>query len=114
MASLTAVLSYVDVLLRGAILAGQALAIGGVAFAGVELGPAVRRDQALRPLLPPTLRLSAWAAIGVAVGQCFSLFVLIGSLSGAQRWPVEEVLGISFGRAGVVHLLGCLGLAAAC
>ncbi len=32
-ASLTAVLSYLDVLLRGAILPAQALARGGVAFA---------------------------------------------------------------------------------
>lgn len=114
MASLTAVLSYVDVLLRGAILAAQALAVGGVAFALLVLGQAARTDPVLRPLLPPTLRVSAWAAIGVAVGQCFSLFVLIGSLSDAQGWPAEEVLGISFGRASVVHLLGCLGLAAAC
>src|SRR5262249_58155184 len=58
--------------------------------------------------------MSAWAALGVAAGQCFSLFVLIGSLSDAQQWPIAEVLGISFGRASVVHILGCLGVAATC
>lgn len=49
MASLTAVLSYFDALLRGAILAAQALAIGGIAFALLVLGPAARTDPALRP-----------------------------------------------------------------
>jgi len=111
---LTAVLSYLDVLLRGAVLAAQAVAIGGIAFALLVLRPTVRRDPSLRPQLPSTLRMSAWAALGVAAGQCFSLFVLIGSLSDAQQWPIAEVLGISFGRASVVHILGCLGVAATC
>jgi copper resistance protein D len=113
-ASLTAVLSYLDVLLRGAILAAQALAIGGIAFALLVLGPAARRDPSLRPQLPSALRMSAWAALGAAAGQCFSLFVLIGSLSDAQHWPTAEVLGIPFGRASVVHILGSLGVAATC
>ena len=39
----TAVLSYLDILLRGAILAAQALAIGGIAFALLMLGPAAKR-----------------------------------------------------------------------
>lgn len=58
--------------------------------------------------------MSAWAALGVAAGQCFSLFVVIGSLSHMQHWPTAEVLGISFGRASMVHLLGCLGVATTC
>lgn len=114
MASLTAVLSYVDVLIRGAMLAAQALAIGGIGFALLVLRPAARTDPGLRPLLPSTLRLSAWAALAVSAGQCFSLFVLIGSLSVMQRWPTSEVLAISFGRASIVYILGCLGVATAC
>src|SRR6266481_1970089 len=114
MTSLTAVLSYFDVLLRGAILAAQAVAIGGIAFGFVVLVPAAWTDPALRPQLPSALRMSAWAALGVAAGQCFSLFVLIGSLSDTQRWPATEVLGISYGRASMVHILGSLGVAATC
>jgi putative copper resistance protein D len=114
MPSLTAALSYFDVLLRGAILAAQAVAIGGIAFGLLVLGPAARTDPALRPQLPSTLRMSAWAALGVAAGQCFSLFVLIGSLSDVQHWPTAEVLGISFGRASMVHVLGSLSVATTC
>jgi putative copper resistance protein D len=113
-ASLTSVLSYLDVLLRGAVLAAQAVAIGGIAFALLVLGPAIRKDPELRPLLPSTLRMSAWAALAVVAGQCFALFVLIGSLSDGQHWLIGEVLDISFSRASVVHILGCLGVAAAC
>src|SRR6266404_7268539 len=54
------------------------------------LGPAARRDPSLRPQLPSTLRMSARAALGVAAGQYFSLFVLIGS---AARRGIAEGLG---------------------
>jgi hypothetical protein len=54
------------------------------------LGPAVRRDPSLRPQLPSTLRMSARAALGVAAGQYFSLFLLIGS---AARRGIAEGLG---------------------
>jgi copper resistance protein D len=112
--SLISVLSYLDVLLRGAVLVVQAVAIGGVGFGLLVLGPTVRKDPGLQPLLPSTLRMSAWAGLAAATGHCFALFVLIGSLSDGRHWPIGEVLEISFGRASVVYILGCLGVAAAC
>jgi hypothetical protein len=54
-ASLTAVLSYLDVLLRGAILAAQALAIGGVGFALTNAGS----GGAERPITAATAALDA-------------------------------------------------------
>ncbi len=55
MASLTAVLSYLDVLLRGAILPAQARAIGGVAFALTDAGS----GGAKRPITAATAALDA-------------------------------------------------------
>ncbi len=55
MASLTAVLSYLDVLLRGAILPAQALAIGGVALALTDAGS----GGAKRPITAATAALDA-------------------------------------------------------
>jgi len=54
-ASLTAVLSYLDVLLRGAILPAQARAIGGVAFALTDAGSGGAR----RPITAATAALGA-------------------------------------------------------
>jgi len=42
------VAGFVDVLLRGLALCGQAIAIGGVVFAALLLRPAVRQDAAVR------------------------------------------------------------------
>ncbi len=54
-ASLTTVLSYLDVLLRGAILPAQARAIDGVAFALTDAGSGGAR----RPITAATAALGA-------------------------------------------------------
>src|SRR5215813_10974764 len=99
MAQLTAVLSYLDVILRGAILAAQALAIGGVVFAGAVLFPAARRDPTVRTFLPGVIGWSGWAALGTALGQCLSLFILATAVGDGHSARVGEVLATAYGRA---------------
>jgi putative copper resistance protein D len=114
MAQLTAVLAYLDVILRGAILAAQALAVGGVVFAGAVLLPAARREPAVRAFLPPAIRWSGWAALGMALGQCLSLFILTTAVGDGQSLPAWEVLATGYGRASALQVLGCLLLFGSC
>jgi putative copper resistance protein D len=114
MAQLTAVFSYLEVVLRGVVLAAQAVALGGVVFCLAVLRPAASREPALRRSLPPTIRWCAWAAISMALGQCLSLFALTISLSDMRAWPASEVLATVYGRATTVQVLGSLALAVGC
>lgn len=113
MPSLTNLLSLVDVLLRGAVVSGQALAVGGLAFALLVLPTLARREPDPRPFLNPTFRLAALGALGVAVAQALSLILQIASLTDeAAGWPVAEALRTSFFRASLVRLLASVGLIA--
>lgn len=114
MASFAGLLSFLDVLLRGTILSGQALALGGPTFALLILRPLARREPDPRPLFGPTLRLAALGAAGVAVAQVLSLALQIMSLADETGWPVAEALATPFFSASLIRLLACLGVIASC
>jgi putative copper resistance protein D len=99
------VAGFVDVLLRGLALCGQAAAIGGVLFAVVVLKPALRRRPDLAPLLARLLILVAAGAAAVTVGQLLALTVQQIVLAGGQSWPVREVLATAYFQASALRVL---------
>jgi len=104
------VAGFVDVLLRGLALSGQAAAIGGVLFALVVLKPALRRRPDLAPLLARLLILVAAGAAAVTVGQLLALTVQQIVLAGGQSWPVREVLATAYFQASALRVLTCAAL----
>jgi putative copper resistance protein D len=108
------VAGFVDVLLRGLALCGQAVAIGGVVWALFVLRPAVRERPALAPLVGRSLVLTAAGAVVVAVGQLLSLAVQLGQLGGDTGWPMREILATTYFLAAAVRTVACAGLVAGC
>ena len=106
---------FVDVLLRGLALCGQAVAIGGVLFAVLLLRPSLVERGPARARLTRSLWLTGMGAAVVAGAQMLSLGVQLSVLGdGAGGWPISEVAGTTFFRAGVVRILACAGLVAGC
>ena len=106
---------FVDVLLRGLALCGQAVAIGGVLFAALLLRPALAEDGPDRARLARSIWLTGIGAAVVAGAQMLSLGVQLSVLGDAATgWPITEVAGTTFFRAGVVRILACAGLIAGC
>ena len=101
---------FVDVVLRGLALCGQAVAIGGVLFALLVLRPAVHARPALVPLLDRSLAFSAVGAAVVCVAQLLSLAVGLGSLAGDDGWPVRDLLATTYVRTVAVRVLASAGL----
>ena len=114
MPSLTDLISFLDVLLRGAVLSGQALALGGLVFALLILRPLARRETDPAPLLRPTLHLAALGAAGVAAAQTLSLALQSGSLATEQGWPLSGLMATPFFRASLVRVAAALGVIALC
>jgi len=106
------VAAFVDVLLRGIGLSSQAVAIGGVFFAILVLGPAASTPQ--RPLLGRTLALIPVGAWGLAAAQGLSLLVQLGALADDRGWPIREIFTTTYFHAAVVRILACVGLAVGC
>jgi putative copper resistance protein D len=109
------VAGFVDVLLRGLALCGQAVAIGGVLFALLLLRPALAEGGAARARLVRSLWLTALGAAVVAGAQMLSLGVqlsVLGDVTGG--WPIAEVARTSFFRAAAVRILACVGLVVGC
>jgi putative copper resistance protein D len=104
------VAGFLDVLLRGLALCGQAAAIGGVLFALIVLRPALRQRPELVPLLSRLLLLVAAGAAAVTVGQLLALMVQLIVLAGGQSWPVREVLATSYFQASALRVLICAAL----
>ena len=101
---------FVDVLLRGLALCGQAAAIGGVLFALLVLKPAARRRPELSPLLGRLLMLVAAGAVAVTAGQLLALTVQQVVLAGGKAWPIREVLGTAYFQASALRVLTCIAL----
>jgi putative copper resistance protein D len=109
------VAGFVDVLLRGFALCGQAVAIGGVLFALLLLRPALAEGGPARSRLSRNLALTAIGAGVVAGAQMLSLIVqilVLGDTTGGV--PVGEVMGTSFFRAGLSRILACVGILVGC
>jgi len=101
------VTGFVDVLLRGLALCGQAIAVGGVIFGWALLRPAVVRRPALGALLGRSRVATAAGAVVVACAQALSLGVQLVALGGDGGWPLREILATTYFRAAVVRILAC-------
>jgi putative copper resistance protein D len=97
--------SFIDVLLRGASLSGQALAAGGVAFALLVLRGWTIDDDG-RPLLRRVLDLTALGASVLAITQGAALVLDLGTLADGGEWPLSAALGTLYVKAGLARLLG--------
>jgi copper resistance protein D len=106
------VAGFIDVVLRGLTLCGQAAAIGGVLFGLLVLKPALRQRPELSPLLGRLLILVAAGAVTVMAGQLLALTVQQMVLAGGQGWPIREVLGTAYFQASMLRVLACAALAA--
>jgi putative copper resistance protein D len=103
---------FIDVLLRGLILCGQAGALGGVAFVLVALTPATRGRPELGPLRERTFLLIALGAVAIAFAQSLALIVQLTALAGAEAWPIADVSETVFFRVGVARIVISLGVVA--
>ena len=101
---------FVDVVLRGLALCGQAVAIGGVLYVLLVLRPAVGAQPSLAPLLGRSLAFSAVGAAVVSVAQLLSLAVGLGALGGDDGWPVRDLLATTYVQAAAVRVLAAAGL----
>lgn len=103
---------FIDVLLRGLALCGQALTIGGVLFVLIVLRPAA----AQRPALIPLLRRSRWlVALGAAIAACAqaaSLTTQMSQLGGVSGSLIREILSTAYFEASLVRIAAGLGVVA--
>lgn len=106
---------FVDVLLRGLALCGQAIAVGGVVFATLLLRPVLRDAGEVASRLTRGLAVTAAGAAVVAVAQVLSLAVQLSVLHDATLgWPFGELVGTSYFLAGLTRIVACAGLVAGC
>ncbi len=103
---------FLDVLLRGLALGGQAAAIGGVVFALLVLRPVTRERAESLPLLRRILLLTAVGAGAVAAAQLLALGIQLALLADDRGWPLREALATLYVRASLVRILACAGLMA--
>lgn len=98
---------FVDILLRGLALCGQAIAVGGVVFGLWLLRPALAERPALGALLGRSLATTAAGAAIVAVAQALALGVQLATLAGDTGWPGREILAATYFRAAIARILAC-------
>ena len=104
--------AFLDVILRGLALSGQAIAVGGVVFALLVLGPAVP-SGALPKVWRRLWTLVALGASGVAIAQAASLGILVAALGGEATWSLRELAATIYVQASLVRILAAAGLAVA-
>lgn len=105
-------IAFLDVVLRGAGLASQAIAVGGVLFALLVLRPGSRAQPEFGPLLTRGLTLVAVGGIGAAVAQGLILVLLLGALASADGWPLGALAASPYFHVSVIRILAGAGLAA--
>jgi putative copper resistance protein D len=107
------VAGFLEVLLRGLALCGQAIAVGGVVFAALLLRSARRDGGELASRLGRCLGVTAAGAGIVALAQLLSLAIQLTVLRDATGgWPLAELVGTSYFRAGLTRIVACAGLLA--
>ena len=108
--------AFLDVLLRGVALVSQAVAVGGVLFLLLVLRPerAAGAEGGGAPSGNRSLTLITWGATALALAQAASLLLHLAALADEGGWPVAAALGTDYFRAGLVRILLCAALAAAC
>jgi putative copper resistance protein D len=92
---------FVDVVLRGLILALASLVLGGVVWTRWIIG--VAHGAAPAPAARRALRVVALAGVGVALAQLGTLLVSLAALAG-DGWPVAAFLTTTFARAALVRI----------
>ncbi len=105
MALLLDVFGYLSIVLHGLTIVGQSVAVGGVIFLAILARP-------LAPSLPgcgtaivgDTLRIAAWAAIGLVIAELLALGLQLGVLSGTLQLPVGDLLDAQSSIASLVKL----------
>jgi len=105
------VVSFVLLWLRAAGLVGQALALGGAAFALVVLARA--REPHVPHRLRSTLAIAAAGAALAAAAQAGILATLARAFADDAGWPIGALLGSTVGLAGVARLVIALAVAGA-
>jgi len=108
------VTGFLDVLLRGAALAGQALAVGGVCFLFLVLRAVRDGDRpGGGPSAGTSLALIAAGAVAVALAQAGSVALHLAALADERGWPLAEALGTAYVRAAGVRIAAGIALALA-
>ncbi len=102
---------FLDVLLRGLILAAQAAAVGGVCFVLVALRASAARPGLDPPVLPRSLALIAAGAATLAVGQALALGIELFVLLHDASWPLRAALGTLYVQVSAVRVLAGAALA---
>jgi len=100
-------IGFLDVLLRGLALCGQALAVGGVFFGLLILRPAARADARWAAAEPRTLLLIAAGAAAVVMAQGLSVSLQLGSLVSELDSSLRTALATSYFAASVARTLVC-------
>jgi copper resistance protein D len=104
--------AFLDVLLRGLTLCGQALLIGGIFFAVFVWRPAARQEPSLGRLSSRTGALIVMGAVIVVAAEALALGVRLGAFLDDAGWPLRAMFFTSYFRASLVKALLCLPLAA--
>jgi putative copper resistance protein D len=105
------VAGFLDVLLRGLILSGQAVAVGGVCFVLLAL-----RASGTRPGLDPAARLRSLGLIAagattVAVGQVLAVGIELFVLLHDASWPLLAALDTLYVQVSLVRIGSAAALA---
>ncbi|HEY7038059.1 MAG TPA: CopD family protein [Methylomirabilota bacterium] len=102
---------FLDVLLRGLILAAQAVAVGGVCFSLLVLRPLGSRPVSDPVARARSLRLIALGAIVLAIGQTLALAAELYVLLLDAVWPLLAALETLYVQVSLVRVLAALALA---
>src|SRR5438045_4477935 len=105
-AALLDVFAFLSVLLRGAALTLNSLAIGGAAFLAWALRGVDARDVAR-----PARRMVAAAAAGLAIVQASILAIDAAALSATAGTGLRDVVGANFFVAGLCGVVGAAAIA---
>ena len=105
--------AFLDTLLRGVSLVGQAIAVGGVVFVLWVQRPSSMPTWTAS-ILGRSLALIVTGAVAAGVAQVLAVLVQLAALAEDGGWPIRQILDTTYGRASVVRLLGSVVLVGAC
>src|SRR5579864_4303051 len=102
-AQLQSIFNLLAVVLRGSTLIGEALAIGGIAFALIA-----QPDPGKYPeIWKRTSRVILWSAIALGISQIIFVSFDVFMLMRTAEIPLTDALGADFVNAGVVFVGAC-------
>jgi putative copper resistance protein D len=105
------VAGFLDVLLRGLSLCGQAAAIGGVLFAVIVLRPTGGGQPTVAGSVQSVLRLIALGGAVAIAAQILALITQLGALADDGGWPVSAAISTAFFQTSLVKMLVCAAIA---